>query len=109
MRARFGARPAVVAKARRALAARGVEGRVDPTGTFIVASMDPGDIRATFGRAASLLERGGGDTTTGRNAVLPIGCCSARPGDDQATGWGTVDVERLARSAPHAWAAREGA
>lgn len=49
------------------------------------------------------------DVTTGRNAVLPIGCCSARPGDDQATGWGAVDVERLARSAQHAWAAREGA
>ena len=69
MRARFGARPAVVAKARRALAARGVEGRVDPTGTFLVASMDPGDIRATFGRAASLLERGGGDTSTDATAL----------------------------------------
>ncbi len=69
MRARFGARPAVVARVRRALAARGVEGRVDPTGTFIVASMDPGDIRATFGRGASLLERGGGDTATAATAL----------------------------------------
>jgi hypothetical protein len=46
------------------------------------------------------------DVRRGTNAILPIGCCSAGAGYDQATGWGTVDVTRLARAAQAAWTAR---
>lgn len=46
------------------------------------------------------------DVTRGSNAILPVGCCSAARGYDQATGWGTVDVTRLARAAQRAFEVR---
>ena len=46
------------------------------------------------------------DVTTGSNALFPVGCCQARVGYDQATGWGTVDVSKLSQVARQRWQAR---
>jgi kumamolisin len=36
------------------------------------------------------------DVTTGDNDLLRVGCCSARPGYDRASGWGSLDLASLA-------------
>lgn len=61
LRARFGARPATVKAARTALSRRGIESRLDATGTFLRTSMTDAQVQATFGTGARLLAREGGD------------------------------------------------
>jgi subtilase family serine protease len=36
------------------------------------------------------------DVTLGNNDLFRVGCCSARPGYDRASGWGSLDIEALA-------------